>query len=151
MRIRIEGYDPPGRYCGPGPDYPEGHHNIHVAVQGRKGQADLFGLVPGDESAPVWDLDCTVVSPPPEADFRGPQLQGPPGKRFIYLTWGVVDEAQRFTMFRRAKIWLDGVPSALLATACEEGRLTGRLPLADENRWPICASVRPPRIAWSAQ
>src|ERR1700678_2783055 len=46
--IRIEGSDLPGSSCGPGPDYPDGHHNIHVAVQGRKGQQDLFGLVPAD-------------------------------------------------------------------------------------------------------
>jgi hypothetical protein len=43
--IRIEGFDLPGRTCGPGPDYPDGHHNIHVAVQGRKAQQDLLDLV----------------------------------------------------------------------------------------------------------
>ncbi len=150
MRIRIEGYGSPGRSCGPGPAFPGGHHNIHVAVQGRKGPADLFGLVPGDEDAPVWELDCTVVSPPPDADLRGPQIQGGPGNRFIYLTWGVVGDDRSFTMFRRAKIWLDAVPPGLLATACEQGRLTGRLRLADDAGRPVCASVRPPRITWTA-
>ena len=91
MQIHIEGFNLPGRSCGPGPDYPDGHHNIHVAVQGRKGQQDLLGLVPADVTSATWQLDCDVVSPPPAADLRGPQIQGSPGKRFIYLTWGVVD------------------------------------------------------------
>jgi len=148
VRIRIEGHDPPGRHCGPGPDFPDGHVNIHVAVQGRRGPDDLFGLVPGDEDAPVWELECTLVSPPPKADLRGPQIQGGPGGRFIYLTWGVVDGEGSFRMFRRAKIWLDGVPPAVMAVACETGRLTGRIGLADGKGWPICAAVRPPRIEW---
>ena len=42
MLIRVEGFDLPGRTCGPGPDYPDGHHDIHVAVQGRNGQRDLL-------------------------------------------------------------------------------------------------------------
>jgi hypothetical protein len=61
VRIRIDGLDLPGRTCGPGPDYPNGHHNIHVAVQGRKGQQDLLGLTPGDAASATWQLDCARV------------------------------------------------------------------------------------------
>lgn len=148
MKIRIEGFDPPGRDCGPGPDFPDGHLNIHVAVQGKKGQSDLFGLFPGDE-APTWELDCAIVGPPPETDLRGPQIQGAPRKRFIYLSWGVVDSATSFRMFRRAKLWLDAVPPDVMAAAVERGELAGRLSLRDDRGWPVCASVRPPRITWS--
>jgi len=149
VKIRIEGYDLPGRYCGPGPDCPDGHHNVHVAVQGRKGQTDLYGLVPGDVESPVWELDCTFASPPPNPDLRSPQIHGSTGKRFIYLSWGVVDDARRFTMFRRAKLWLDAVPPAVMTTACELGSLTGRLRLRDGAGRPVCASVRPPDIVWT--
>jgi hypothetical protein len=58
--IRIEGFDLPGRTCGPEPDYPGGHHNVHVAVQGRKGQADLLGLVPADVASATWQPGCDV-------------------------------------------------------------------------------------------
>jgi hypothetical protein len=85
--IRIEGSDLPGSFCGPGPDYPDGHHNVHVAVQGRKGQQDLFGLVPADVKSVLWELEGSVSSTSPTVDLRGPQIQGRPGKRFIYLTW----------------------------------------------------------------
>jgi hypothetical protein len=150
LLIRIEGSDLPGRTCGPGPDYPDGHHDIHVAVQGRKGQQDLFGLVPADVESAVWELRCVITSPPPEVDVRGPQVQGSGGKRFIYLTWGVVDGGGAFTMFRRAKLWLDAVPVGVMAAACDNGLLLGQLGLSDDDGWPLCASVRPPRIMWWA-
>jgi hypothetical protein len=91
-----------------------------------------------------------IVRPPPEIDLRGPQIQGSPGKRFIYLSWGVVDSAGGFRMFRRAKLWLDAVPQDVMAAAVERGELAGRLRLTDDG-WPVCASIRPPRITWSAR
>lgn len=148
--LRIEGFDLPGRTCGPGPDYPDGHHNVHVAVQGRKGQQDLLGLVSADVPSTVWELGCELVGPPPAVDLRGPQIQGQPGRRFVYITWGVVEKSNPFRMFRRAKIWLDTIPADTLAAACNVGLLVGRLGLTDEKGWPVCAAVRPPRIHWSA-
>lgn len=150
MLVRIEGFNLPGRSCGPGPDLPDGHHNIHVAVQGRKGQQDLLGPVPGDSASVAWELDCQVVSPPPAMDLRSPHIQGSPGKRFIYITWGVVGPTNPFRMFRRAKIWLNGVPDQVMGAACDHGLLVGRLSLTDDKGLPLCAAVRPPRIQWSA-
>ena len=149
MLIRIEGSDLPGRSCGPGPDFPDGHENIHVAIQGRKGQQDLFGLTRADARSVVWELDCVVLGAPPELDIKGAQIQGPPGKRFIYITWGVVDDSG-FRMFRRAKLWLDAVPSSVMSGAYDSGALYGKLGLSDQKGWPICAAVRPPRIEWSS-
>ncbi len=149
MLLRIEGTDLPGRTCGPGPDFPDGHPNVHVAVQGRKGPADLFGVVPADVTSVVWELECDVLGASRVQDLRGPQIQGPPHKRFVYLTWGVVSDAEEFRMFRRAKLLLDAVPPATMARACRAGLLVGRLGLADDEGWPLCAAVRPPRIAWT--
>jgi hypothetical protein len=148
--IRVEGFDLPGRSCGPGPDYPDGHHNIHVAVQGRKGQQDLLHLVPADLTSATWELDCDLVSPPPANDLRGPQIHGSPGKRFVYITWGVVEPDNPFRMFRRAKLWLDAVSPEVMHAVCDHGLLVGRLGLTDDAGWPLCAAVRPPRIQWSA-
>ena len=132
----------------PRADYPEGHHNVHVAVQGRKGHQDLYGLVAADVPFTAWELECSVS--PPATDLKGPQIQGSPGKRFIYLSWGVVDDAGAFTMFRRAKIWLDSVPAGVMEAACSRGLLVGRVGLSDDKGWPLCAAVRPPRIQWTA-
>lgn len=151
MLIRIEASELPGRTCGPGPDYPDGHENVHVAVQGRKGHQHLLGSVPADVESAVWELGCAITSPPPDVDLRGPQIQGAVGKRYIYLTWGVVDAGGAFSTFRRAKLWLDAVPADVMETACDLGLLIGRLGLSDEQGWPLCASVRPPRIEWSTR
>jgi hypothetical protein len=147
--IHIKGIDLPGRDCGPGPDFPDGHHNVHVAVQGRKSQQDLFGLTPADVPIASWEIEAQLVSPSP-FDLRGPQIHGSPGHRFLYLTWGVVDQPGSFTMFRRAKLWLDTVPEDVLSHAVDQGRLLGRLALTDAAGWPVCASFRPPSIDWSA-
>jgi hypothetical protein len=148
--IRIEGHDLPGVTCGPGPDYPGGHHNVHVAVQGRKGQQDLHGIVRGDARSAEWELDSKLVFARGGVDLRGSQIAGTPGHRFIYLSWGVVDETGSFTMFRRAKLWLDAVPGETMTAAVEHDLLVGRLGLTDEKGRPVCASIRPPRIQWSS-
>lgn len=150
MIIRIEGTDLPGASCAPSPERPEGHHGILVAVQGRKGPSDLVGVTAGHAADATWDLACTVVKPPPHVDVRGPQIQGPPGRRFIYLSWGTSDGPDGFRLFRRAKLWLDAVPPGIWAEACDHGLLVGRLGLSDDRGNPLCAAVRPPRITWSS-
>jgi hypothetical protein len=147
--IRIEATELPGRRCGSGPAFPDGHDNIHVAVQGRKGQHDLFGLTPGDAPVAVWEIEAQLVSLSP-FDLRGPLIHGSPSHRFVYLSWGVVDQPESFIMFRRAKLWLDAVPEEVLAIAIEREHLLGRLRLTDAKGRPLCASVRPPKIEWSA-
>jgi hypothetical protein len=106
-------------------------------------------LVPADVPFAVWELESHVVSPPPHADLRGPHIHGAPRQRFIYITWGVVEKSGGFTMFRRAKLWLDAVPDETMTQAIEGGALVGRLSLSDDAGWPLCASVRPPLIDWS--
>jgi hypothetical protein len=122
VQLRIEAGDLPGRSCGPSPDSPGGHHNVHVAVPRRSKPAELLGLVPGDAPSASWTLECTATPSDGGVDLKGPYVQGPPGGRFVYLSWGTVDDAGTFTMFRRAKLWLAAVPPA----------------------------VRPPGIEWSA-
>jgi hypothetical protein len=53
-------------------------------------------------------------------------------------------------MFRRAKLWLNAIPAEVLSRAAERGVLVGRLGLADAKGNPVCASIRPPLIEWSA-
>jgi hypothetical protein len=95
-------------------------------------------------------VDCKAIRSAKGIDVQGPYIQGPPGARFIYLSWGTVDEAGTFTLFRRAKLWLDAIPPAVLERAADGGLLTGRLGLTDQKGNPLCAAVRPPLIEWSA-
>jgi Family of unknown function (DUF5990) len=149
VQIRIEGTDLPGRSCGPSPDAPGGYHNIHVGVQRRNRRDELLGLVAGDASSAIWTLECNVTRSATDVDLKGPYIQGPPGGRFIYLSWGTVDDATQFTLFRRAKLWLGGIPPNVLDRALDGGLLVGRLGLTDRKGHPLCAAVRPPIIEWS--
>lgn len=149
MWIRIEASDLPGRSCGPSPDFP-GYGNIHVGVQRRNRPDELLDLHPGDAESAVWTLECAATASTNGTDLSGQYVQGRPGGRFIYLSWGVVDGAGAFTLFRRAKLMLDGVEADVLAAAVESGLLVGRLGLTDATGNPLCARVLPPRIEWSA-
>ena len=149
MQIRIEASDLPGRTCGPSPDHPGGYHNIHVAVQRRNRPDQLLDLVPGDARYATWTVDCTAILTPTGVDLRGPYIQGPPGGRFIHLSFGTVGDNKNFRVFRRAKLWLDGIPPGVLDNAQELGLLVGRLGLTDRKGNPLCAAVRPPTIECS--
>ena len=110
----------------------------------------MLGLTPGDATSAIWTIDCVPVSTAAGFDLKGPYIQGPPGARFIYLSWGTVDDATNFELFRRAKLWLDCIPFEVLANAVDQGLLVGRLGMTDHNGNPLCAAVRPPLIEWSA-
>jgi hypothetical protein len=149
VQIRLEASDLPGRSCGPSPERPGGHGNIHVGVQRRNQPDEILGLVPGDAPSATWILECKATASLTGVDLTGPYIQGRPGGRFIYLSWGTLDEAPAFTMFRRAKLQLDAIPSATLEHAAALGVLVGRLGLTDAKGNPLCAAVRPPVIGWS--
>ena len=150
VRIRIEGRALPGRFWGPTPERPGGFDGIEVGVQRRGRPDEHLDLVPGDAPSASWTIDADVVSTPVGPDLKGPYIQGPPGGRFIYLSWGTVADTGTFTMFRRAKLMLEAVPAGV-EQASATGTLVGRLGLTDPSGGPICAAVRPPVIEWSAQ
>jgi hypothetical protein len=150
VQLRIEASDLPGRTCGPGPGFP-GYGNIHVGVQRRNQPGELLDLHPGDARSARWMLDCIAAATPAGLDVSGRYIQGRPGGRFVYLSWGVVDDAGGFAMFRRAKLMLDAVSAEVMAAAVRVGLLVARLRLTDAHGRPLCAQVRPPLIRWSAE
>jgi hypothetical protein len=150
VRLRIVGSDLPGLTCAAGPGFP-GAANVHVAVQRKDNPGELLSPQPGDAQSAVWNLECTAVTTPDGIVLNGRHIHNRLGGRFVYLSWGSVDEqAGSFTMFRRAKLMFDAIGPDVLAAAVETGELTARLRLTDAKGHPICASVRPPLIEWSA-
>ncbi|MFD9445546.1 DUF5990 family protein [Streptomyces sp. NPDC060006] len=152
MRIRIDAVDLPG-LTRPAPT--EGnvpaYDNLHVAVQRRDRPGELLEPQPGDAESATWTLECTATASPTGTDVKGPYVQDRLGRRFIYLSWGTVDGAGLFTMFRRAKLMLDVVPADVLAAAAHEGLLVARLGLTDEQGGPLCARIVPPHVTWTAE
>jgi hypothetical protein len=139
MLVRIEGSDLPGTSCGPSPERPEGHHNIHVAVQRKNKPKELLGLTRADAKSATWTLEC-------DDNFKGPYIQDRGGP-FVYLSWGTVDDAGNFDMFRRAKLWLNAIDPKVVKAAHKSGVLIGRLGLTDAKGNPACATLA---VDWSA-
>jgi hypothetical protein len=141
MLIEIRGHHLPGRSweidgapC----------NNVHVGVQVRRDPSDL---VAGDADAATWLVDVDVIDRDGQVDFRGPAVQGKRGERFVYLTWGDVAHGA-FRMFRRAKLMLDLIDDAAVASANEPGRrLVATVDLTDECGGPRCARLREPALA----
>ncbi|MFD0307785.1 DUF5990 family protein [Streptomyces sp. NPDC127119] len=153
LRIRIEAVDLPGR-THPVPisrNGPEEPREIHVAVQRRSRPGEVLDPHPGDAESATWTLECTATTTPTGTDVQGPYVQDRLGRRFVYLSWGTVDEEGVFSMFRRAKLMLDMVPADVLAEAAREGVLVARLGLTDPQGGPLCARVVPPHITWTAE
>jgi hypothetical protein len=147
--VRIVGVDLPGRTCGD--PRPGGHvyENVHVGVQHRK---DVVDLVAGDASDAEWNLTIDTVTKDGALDFRGPFAQGKRGDRFVYLSWGTVDDDGGFEMFRRAKLMFDAVGDDLLQSAQRPGRrLVGTVNMTHDDGMPRCAAVRPPVIEWTVE
>ena len=131
MRVVIKGHRLPGRQCG-------GHQNVHVGLQvGSRPE----GLVPGDAGVAEWAADVRVIDNDDHRDFSGPAVHGKRGERFLYLTWGEVDGTE-FSMFRRAKIMLAGLP-------LEGDTAVAEIDLTDERGLPCCARLHEPSIRWS--
>lgn len=151
MRIRIDAFDLPGLVCrSPADGDAPAYANVHVAVQRCDRPAELLEPQPGDAASATWTLECTAVPSPSGTEVKGPYVQNRLGRRFVYLSWGTVDEAGVFSMFRRAKLMLDVVPAEVLAAAARDGLLVGRLGLTDAHGGPLCARVEPPHITWTA-
>ncbi|MFG2310555.1 DUF5990 family protein [Streptomyces sp. NPDC048566] len=152
MRIRIEAVDLPGRSCSdPGGRAVPAYGNVHVAVQRRDRPAELLDPQPGDAARACWTLDCVAETSPAGIVVTGPHVQHRLGHRFVYLSWGTVDDAGVFSMFRRAKLMLDAVPADVLAAAARDGLLVARLGLTDAFGAPRCGRVVPPQIGWTAE
>lgn len=152
MHLRIDAVDLPGRAFPAPVDKPvQAYDNVHVAVQRRDRPAELLDPQPGDAVSATWTLECAAEVTPDGIVVTGPYVQHRMGLRFVYLSWGTVDAAGVFTMFRRAKLMLDSVPDDVLAAAVPDGLLVGRLGLTDANGGPLCARVDPPHITWTAE
>ena len=139
MLLQIEGYHLPGRawHC------PDGHRdNVHVGIQvGREPRE----LVRADATASSWRIPIDVVDRDHALDFRGAAVQGRPGARFVYLTWGDVDQNGSFSMFRRAKLMLADL-EPFLAGEGDTGRVIARVDMTDERGGPRCARLKPPAL-----
>lgn len=142
VQARIIGRRLPGRTCGV-------YTDVTVGLAAKVGRDPTDG-VPGDAREARWETPIEVRGQAGAPLFRGPAVNGPPRERFLYLTWIGRRGGAAPAMFRRAKLRLDAVPAEVLAGSLRSGVLIGRLELTAADGMPVCASLRPPAIAWSS-
>jgi hypothetical protein len=159
--VVIDGFDLPGRSCNPEPDG-TGHDNVHVAL--RSDVKERPGLivpeapwqaaeaVRGDAATARWELEINVLRYDDGFDFGGPFVRGDRTDRHLNLVWGDVRADGTFVLFRGAKLRLVDIDRALIEQVTQPDHvLVARVRLTDQRGNPICARVRPPDIAWSAE
>lgn len=138
MLLQIRGHHLPGRTWRSPDDH---YDNVHVGIQVGKEPREL---VRGDADTSSWTIPIAVASHDGGVDFRGPAVQGRPGARFVYLTWGDVDADGSFTMFRRAKLMLADL--APLITGNSDQTIVATVDLTDDCGGPRCARLRAPAL-----
>jgi hypothetical protein len=162
LAVRVDGVDLPGISCHPEGDATT-HGAVHVGLCSREKERPGLTVpdrpwravepVPGDAVSARWDFDITVR---PAADggldFGGPFVQGDRTDRHLKLAWGDVPGDGTLRLFRAVKLRLAEVDEELVTAATRPGhRLVARIRLTDGKGQPICARLRPPDIAWSAE
>jgi hypothetical protein len=136
MLLQIQGHHLPGRVWRSRDGY---YDNIHVGIQVGKEPREL---VRADTESSSWTIPVEIVPRGDGLDFRGPAVQGKPGARFVYLTWGDVGDDGAFVMFRRAKLML----ADLAPLVSDAQQVIARVDLTDDCGAPRCARLTPPAL-----
>jgi hypothetical protein len=138
MLLQIRGHHLPGRTWRA---HDEQYDNVHVGIQVGTQPREL---VRGDADTSSWTIPIEVVDHLGGVDFRGAAVQGRPGSRFVYLTWGDVAKDGSFTMFRRAKLMLADLES--LITGSSDRTIVATVDLTNDCGGPRCARLRAPAL-----
>lgn len=145
MIVEIRGTNPPGRRCNPAPEHGP-YEDVNVGL-GR--HTDPVGLVPGDTEDAFWRIEVRVVMPDGELDYRGPQVEGKRGNRYIYINWLNREIRGQLRLFRRGKIVLNGLDPKLVERAESTGAaLTCTVNLTNERGHPTTGFFRSHELDW---
>ena len=94
-----------------------------------------------------FEFSITVISANNKAapDFRGPVVQGPAGRRFVYIDIGTYAGQIDTLWSRRLKIPLIGITPEIIERARVDAPmvLEARVPGTGRDGGPACATVKP--------
>ena len=131
LPVRITLVDPPA--------------GVTYGIQRGKGSQYSVELAQTPKGGDVtFDFAIDVAKKNGAPHFRGPYIQGPPGRRFIYIDVGKYAGQERTPWARRMIIRLDAVTSSMIEQASKAGhRLTARIHGTGGDGGPNCATVTP--------
>jgi hypothetical protein len=108
--------------------------------------------VPGDSATARWEFPVTVKRDDNGFDFAGLFVRGDRSDRHFGLAWGDVPGDGTLRIFRGAKFRFADIDPGIIQQAMRPGyQLTVRVRLTDARGNPVCASIRPPQVTWSAE
>jgi hypothetical protein len=131
LRIRLTLIDPPA--------------GVTYGIQRGKGAKYSVDFAQTPKRGDVtFDFAVDVVERNGAANFLGEYVQGPPGRRFIYVDVGKYAGQDRTPWARRTIIRLDGITSSMVRRASKAGhRLAARIRGTGSDGGPSCATVAP--------
>ena len=127
------------------------HPPAGVTWRMQRGRDALVAPVRETPAEIAFALTLRVADGPDGAPtLRGPEAQGPPASRFVYLNSGTYALQADTPWSRRAKVPLTGIPPALLARArgTPGAVLEARIAGTARDGGPACASVKLLDAGW---
>jgi hypothetical protein len=115
---------------------------IHGIQRGRGSQYEVESPQQSKGDDIVFDFSITVADKGGRPNFLGEYVQGPAGRRFIYVDVGKYAGQKDTPWARRMIIRLDDVTSTLIDKATKPGkRLEARIQGTGGDGGPVCATV----------
>ncbi|MCC6075415.1 DUF5990 family protein [Pseudomonas sp. GCM10022188] len=138
VRMRILVVDPPS--------------GVRFAVQ--RGRSDLLEPLANQREIIQFEFSLRLGSPLPDGsvNFVGEFAQGPSSDRFVYINSGTLAGQADSPWTRRAKLKLAAIPLQVIESALStaEGVIEARVLGTMDDGGPVCASVKPHAVVWSA-
>jgi hypothetical protein len=149
VRVEIDGFDLPGRDCGPD----LGGERCEDITVGLARGTETVEPVPGDAPSAHWAFDIDIRDlGSGELDYGGPFVLGRRGERHLGLRWTRRARDGAREVFRGAKFRLFEMDPGFVRSAIgPDLALVGRVGLTDDDGWPRCATVRPPDVTWTVE
>jgi hypothetical protein len=139
VNFRIVGRKLPGIKFGPSQGAYVERKPVYLGIQKKK---EVVNLVAGNARRAIFDFPVDVIFENHSVDYRGPFVHGKKGDRFLYLSWGELED-EKFTMFRRAKLHLSGINRSELKQSIGEPKhfVEVIVDLTDQKGGPVCGSI----------
>ncbi len=124
-----------------------------VALRIQRGKSDLVDPVSMSSDDVTFEIEVGVYAVPGGFTLRGPEVQGPPAERFVYVNVGTYAGQPASPWSRRTKIPLGGITAALIEAAQSHGNcaLVAEIGGRARDGGPAAATVKLLGNGWTVE